>query len=105
MNIEERPVPGYGGYFARDDGTIRVPSGKVLRGSLSKTCQHLRILAKKTYWRHLQLLLVHRLVALSFCRNPRPDIFHIVDHINDHRFASDKFLVLLLRYTLNVQTA
>lgn len=78
----ERPIPEYTGYYARDDGTIRTPSGHILRGHISKTCKHLRVWAKKRYWRKTHLTLVHRLIALAFVYNPRLDIFHLVDHIN-----------------------
>ena len=80
--IVERPIPGYTNYFARDDGTIRTPLNHILSGHASRTCEHLRVAVKKPYWRKWYYKLVHRLIASAFVFNPRPDIFHVVDHIN-----------------------
>jgi hypothetical protein len=76
----EKPIPRYNGYFARNDGTIRTPAGNVLKGFSSETCTHLRIRIGFKY------LLVHRLIALTFVNNPRPDIFHLVDHIDQNEW-------------------
>ena len=58
-------------FFVRDDGSVRFPPGKF----------SFRIRTRKGY----QMLgdkSIHRLVAEAFVKNPRPDIFDIVDHIN-----------------------
>ena len=63
-------------FWANDDGTITKPSGKVTKGSLHKSTGYYRIkINYKSY-------LVHRLMASAWVKNPRPDIFHIVDHID-----------------------
>ena len=79
--VVEHPIPDYTGYFARDDGTIRVPSGRILRGTKTETNEHLMIMAKRD-GHYMYPRYVHRLIALAFVYNPRPDIFLVVDHIN-----------------------
>ena len=102
--VVERPIPGYTNYFARDDGTIRTPHDHILTGHSSVTCQHLRVAVKKPYWRKWYYKLVHRLVASAFVHNPRPDLFHVVDHINrdptDNRPCNLRWLTQQLN-TLN----
>ena len=76
--FKEKRIPGLRGYFARSDGTIRTPYGNVLRGSVGNESGHLRInCSSQKKW-------VHRLIASAFVKNPRPDIFWIVDHINQN---------------------
>ena len=80
--IREVPVPEFVGYYARSDGTIRLPNGNIQAGSTSKTCIHRRVWAKKHYWRRSYAQLVHRLIALAFVHNPLPHVFTVVDHID-----------------------
>ena len=60
--------------FVRDDGTIRLSSGRVTTGHL-----------QKGYRMYLVNEGVHRLVAKAFVKNPRPDLFDQVDHIDHNR--------------------
>ena len=69
-------IPGLGRYCATRCGLIRLPNGKFTRGSLN---------FKKDYYRiavNGRKFLVHRLIARTFVKNPRPDIFDVVDHIS-----------------------
>ena len=66
------------GYFVRDDGTVRLKRGKITRGY--SNYGYLRVSmfgGGKMFTRS-----VHTLVAKAFVKNPRPDIFCWVDHIN-----------------------
>ena len=79
VNYVEKPIPKLKGYFARTDGTIRTPAGNVLRGHVGNRYGHLRIRVAE---RHFEW--VHRLIGFTFVKNPRPDIFGIIDHINQN---------------------
>ena len=77
--VREKALSEFPGYFIRDDGTVRLPSGKITRGSVQKTGYYTITFEQ----RPVRVRRVHRLVAAAFVLNPRPDIFNIVDHI-DH---------------------
>ena len=81
MEIIEKPVPYWPGYYARSDGTIRRPNGVVLMGS-SNNNGYRCFRAKRKNWRRFYTQWVHRFVALAWVPNPRPDIFVEVDHID-----------------------
>jgi hypothetical protein len=70
--VREKPF-SYSG-FVRDDGTLRLSSGRVTTGT-----------DMKGYRMHCVNRGVHRLVAEAFVENPRPDIFDMVDHIDHNR--------------------
>ena len=76
--VREKPFSLSG--FVRDDGTIRFLSGSLTVGRTHKAGYKV-LLMNQT---------VHRLVALAFVKNPRPDIFNLVDHIN-HDKANNHF--------------
>ena len=75
-------MPGYPGYFVRDNGTIRKPSGEIMCGGVTPQGYH-EISIKRN--RKHRTFRVHRLVAQAFVPNPRPDLFNVVDHINHDR--------------------
>jgi hypothetical protein len=76
--VREKAIPGSLGYFVRDDGTVRLLSGRITYGCNDRyKAVGLRIAVKKYITQR-----VHRLVAAAFVQNPRPDIFNVVDHIN-----------------------
>ena len=62
-------------YYVRDDGTVRLTTGKITKGSTHKA----------SGYRNIQGSNVHRLVAIAFVHNPRPDLFTIVDHVDHDR--------------------
>jgi hypothetical protein len=68
--VREKPFSFSG--FVRDDGTLRLSSGRVTTGA-----------NMNGYRIHCMSQCIHRLVAEAFVKNPRPDIFDMVDHI-DH---------------------
>ena len=74
--VVSREIPGCKGFLANDDGSITKPRGKTTFGSLDKTTGYFRIqINYKSYP-------VHRLIAMAWVENPRPDIFKFVDHKN-----------------------
>ena len=77
----EKPVPGWPGWFARSDGSLRTPINDIIWGTPSKK-GHLYFFAKKSGWTFPVRKWVHRFVAHAFVENPRPDIFLEVDHID-----------------------
>jgi len=70
--VREKPISSSG--FVRDDGTIRLSSGRVTTGT-----------NMRGYRMHCVNRAVHRLVAEAFVKNPRPDIFDLVDHIDHNK--------------------
>ena len=75
----EKPIPGFKGYYASADGTITKPNGTITRGSLQPTKHGIG------YFRiciNYQFYFVHRLIASAWVKNPRPDIYIYVDHID-----------------------
>ena len=70
--VREKPIPSSG--FVRDDGTIRLQSGRVTTGT-----------NMRGYRMHCVNQSIHRLVAEAFVKNPRPDLFDLVDHIDHNR--------------------
>ena len=76
--VVEKRVPGYPGYFARSDGSVRTPSGVCTTGWKGNQQGHRSMYVRGR--RYPQF--IHRLIAFAFCINPRPDIFKLVDHID-----------------------
>ena len=103
----EKPIPGFPGYYARSDGTIRTPFGSnpyghILRGNPNNKEGHLAIKCKRPHWSKPYSQYVHIFIAKAFVHNPRPDIFDIVDHI-DHDVTNNKpFNLRWLTHQLNV---
>lgn len=77
--IEEIPVPGWHLWRARSDGTLRDPWFNIIKGWPGDKGGHLRVWINRPESR----VYVHRFIALAFVKNPRPDVFDVVDHI-DH---------------------
>lgn len=76
----KKQIPGFPGYFAGSDGCIRRGNSK-LKASWSDDAPHKRVWLRRGRWRYCKY--IHRLVAIAFeLKNPRPDIFNIVDHID-----------------------
>ena len=74
----EKPIPGFDGYFAADDGTITKPCGKNTRGSLNRSTGYYQLQIE--YMKYT----VHRLVASAWVKNPRPDLYTMCDHIDEN---------------------
>lgn len=70
------------GYFVRDDGTVRLKRGKITHGTVTRPGynQVTMYINRKLVTRY-----VHILVANTFVKNPRPDLFDRVDHIDHNR--------------------
>ena len=79
--VREKPFSFSG--FVRDDGTISLSSGRVTTGHL-----------QKGYRMYLVNEGIHRLVAKAFVKNPRPDIFDQVHHI-DHNRSNNHYTNLM----------
>ena len=84
--VFEKPIEGFPGYFVRRNGTVRMRRKREngVRISLGRENTHGYKQVKLTRDGKPHLLLVSRLVALAFVKNPRPDIFTQVDHINQN---------------------
>ena len=65
--VREKPIA-----FVRDDGSIRFASGKITFGRKHRGYCYLTVS-------------VHKLIAEAFVKNPRPDIFDLVDHIDHNK--------------------
>lgn len=104
MNNEQRPIPGFPGYFACPDGSIVGRRGAVLVGWLDDH-GYRRVQARDEHGRW-GARLVHRLVAVAFL-GPEPD-GHEVNHINgirsDARFANLEYVTRQenVRHSLDV---
>ena len=79
--VREKPFSFSG--FVRDDGTIRLSSGRVTTGHL-----------QKGYRMYMVNEGIHRLVAKAFVKNPRPDLFDQVHHI-DHNRSNNHYTNLM----------
>jgi len=82
--VERREIPDMPGWFARSDGVIVTPWNAEVRGyANSDGYMHLKAsLGASTPSRFIY---IHRLVALAWVYNPRPDIFIEVEHLNGIR--------------------
>ena len=78
--VREKPIPGFPGYFVRDDGSVRMKRGHLSFGNQSKSNGYMKINLMQNGTRRYSTM--HRLVANAFVENPRPDIFNCVDHID-----------------------
>jgi len=77
----EKSVPGWPGWHARSDGSLRTPLNDIIWGQPSKN-GHKFFFALKSGKTYPMRKWVHRFVAHAFVNNPRPDIFKEVDHID-----------------------
>ena len=78
--IVELPVPGWNGWYARADGSIRSPNDRIIWGHSNQT-------GHKCFWQKnpfgiYETCWVHRFVAMAFVFNPVPSVFTEVDHID-----------------------
>ena len=94
-------VPLYWGYTIRDNGEVRSPRGTLLKAK-ENGCGYLQVCLRtpetgRKRWKYL-----HRLLARAFVKNPRPDIFHIVDHINGDTLCNDTSNLRWLNRELNM---
>ena len=82
--LEGRPIPGFPGWIAYEDGSISVP--KNIRRNKMRTKGHQKP-HKYMVYRDVNGIdhYVHRLVALAFVENPNASVFREVDHINGNR--------------------
>ena len=83
MTLILKPISGFPGYFAGDDGFIR-RNDLTMRGLWCEENPHKHVALHRNGDIHQKY--VHRLIAKAFVNNPRPDIFRKVDHIdqNEH---------------------
>ena len=90
-----REIPGFKGYFANNDGSITKPNGQKTFGCHNKKIgRHIVKIDYKPYY-------VNRLVGSAWVENPRPDIFHMVDHINRNEIDNRPENVRWVNCTLN----
>ena len=75
------------GYFVRDDGAVRLKRGKISRGCMTRPGYKQVTMYHNG---HMLSRYVHILVAEAFVKNPRPDLFDMVDHI-DHNKKNNHF--------------
>ena len=77
MNLREITcVAGFGGKTIGRDGYVRSVNGRIIGGSPNQD----GYLQVKNKWG--RQFLIHRIVAMEFVHNPRPDLFKVVDHRN-----------------------
>ena len=96
-----KPIPGFLGYFAGDDGKIR-KGKRVLKGYPQKKGGHLRVWVKKQHWTNAHCRFVHRLVAEAFqIPNPNPRMLKLVDHIDQNELNNRPSNLRRLNHQLN----
>ena len=78
-----REVDEYPGYAVSTCGKVRGRYGKILRGETNRDGRRCVMMYKQGLPR--KNMLIHRLVAFAFVENPRPDIFNMVDHIDQNK--------------------
>ena len=78
--VVEVPVPGWNGWYARMDGSVRDPNNRIIWGSSNKL-GHKCFYTKNPFGQY-ETCWVHRFVAMAFCPNPLPEVFTEVDHID-----------------------
>ena len=69
------------GYTVSNMGNVRGPRGP-LKPNLTGTSPYFYIQTWLSDAKKKKNYTIHRLVALAFVKNPRPDIFNLVDHID-----------------------
>ena len=80
--VVEMPVPGWDGWFARDNGSLRSPHNKIVWGTPNNT-GHRQVFVNHPEFSFERIrICIHRFIAMAFVFNPRPDIFTEVDHID-----------------------
>jgi len=77
------------GYRAREDGMILAPNGDILPQHMYGKYYGVLLKNPKTH-RNTQIH-VHRLMARAFLHNPRPDVFTLVDHIDQNERNNEMF--------------
>ena len=99
--MQSREIPGFPGYFANENGTITSKSGNVMYGASRKSNKmkyarfHKQVkIGKKKYY-------MHRLIAMAWVENPRPDIFLVVDHIDQNELNNKPYNLRWLNRRLN----
>ena len=92
--VVSREIPRFKGYWANDNNTITKPNGRTTKGYLESTGYNRIQINYKKYK-------VSVLVASAFVENPRPDIFHIVDHKDRNRANNRPSNLRYLNHSLN----
>jgi len=72
------------GYTVSNLGNVRGPRGP-LKPKLTGTSPYFYIHTWLSDAKKIKNHKIHRLVALAFVHNPRPDIFNMVDHIDQNK--------------------
>ena len=95
-------VPLFWGYLIRDNGEVISPKGKVLKARALTGGEYLQVVLVNPDTGRRRWKLLHRLIAKAFVKNPRPDIFNVVDHINGETLCNETWNLRWLNRELNM---
>ena len=81
--ISEVRFNDFYGLWARSDGYVSKDNIHWTKGELLLTGKHKKKIYRRLYyWNNIKDVLIHRVIADTFCENPNPSKFKVVDHID-----------------------
>ena len=101
--MKEQSILGsrWEGWYVRSNGSVRKPNGTVTFGWPTPD-GHCRVMNGYRFDGQKAYFWIHRLVALAFVHNPRPDIFLEVDHVDRNPNNNNASNLRWLTHQLNL---